>query len=236
MGDYLNLPKSPTQSSSPPPPPPPPPQAPPSTRSNMPMLYYGLVVVATAAIVLAIYNLIIVRWCAIQYRRSRDANHHFGPRRNAATRNNNISLPPSSLSRGGSTVGLTASFRYKKEIEGTNIKTQLDYDTECSVCLSVFEDGEEVRKLPRCNHSFHASCIDMWLYSHSDCPLCRNSVVEPPPPPPHAPSHLPLTPQHRHTDSALSEHSRDGLLDRASSSVSVVGIRGAFSKKILQIL
>ncbi|KAI3495708.1 hypothetical protein L1887_38054 [Cichorium endivia] len=216
MGDYLNLPKPLTQSSSPPPPPPPPPQPSQSNRSNMPMLYYGLVVVATAAIVLAIYNLIIVRWCATQYRRSREANQHFGRRRNATARSNTISLPPSSLSRGGSTVGLTSSFRYKKGIEGTNIKTQLDYDTECSVCLSVFEDGDEVTKLPRCNHSFHASCIDMWLYSHSDCPLCRAPVAEPPP---SAPSHLPLTPQHRHTDSALSEHSRDGLLDRASSSV-----------------
>ncbi|GLJ38563.1 hypothetical protein SUGI_0786310 [Cryptomeria japonica] len=48
--------------------------------------------------------------------------------------------------------------------------------TECSVCLSEFQDGEKMRLLPSCNHSFHASCIDMWFYSHSNCPLCRKNV------------------------------------------------------------
>ncbi|KAI3805698.1 hypothetical protein L1987_28301 [Smallanthus sonchifolius] len=195
MGDYLNLSIPLTQLLSSPPPPPPPPH-----RSNMPFLYYGLVVVATAAIVLAVYNLIIVRWCATQYQRSREANHVLRHRRRNTIM---LSQPPSSLSGGGSSVGLTSSFRYKKGIEDAD-KNQSDYDSECSVCLSVFEDGEEMRKLPRCNHSFHATCIDMWLYSHFDCPLCRAPVVEPSPPPP---------PQHRHTDSFLS---RDGSLqDRA---------------------
>ncbi|KAI3754156.1 hypothetical protein L1987_53934 [Smallanthus sonchifolius] len=135
----------------------------------MPFLYYGLVVVATAAIVLAVYNLIIVRWCATQYRRSREANHVLRHRR----RNNiMLSQPPSSISGGGSSVGLTSSFRYKKGIEDAD-KNQSDYDSECSVCLSVFEDGEEMRKLPRCNHSFHATCIDMWLTLIAHCVVPR---------------------------------------------------------------
>ncbi|EYU19902.1 hypothetical protein MIMGU_mgv1a019310mg, partial [Erythranthe guttata] len=40
----------------------------------------------------------------------------------------------------------------------------------CAICLCEFEDGEEVRTLPECAHAFHAPCIDMWLYSHSNCP------------------------------------------------------------------
>ncbi|KAF2540531.1 hypothetical protein F2Q68_00032503 [Brassica cretica] len=51
--------------------------------------------------------------------------------------------------------------------------------TECAVCLSEFEDGESGRVLPGCKHAFHVECIDMWLHSHSTCPLCR-SLVEPP--------------------------------------------------------
>ncbi|PKU76694.1 RING-H2 finger protein ATL8 [Dendrobium catenatum] len=47
---------------------------------------------------------------------------------------------------------------------------------ECVICLSAFNDGEEVKKLPSCGHLFHAVCIDMWLNSHSSCPLCRRSV------------------------------------------------------------
>ncbi|XVE73351.1 hypothetical protein DITRI_Ditri11bG0110900 [Diplodiscus trichospermus] len=47
---------------------------------------------------------------------------------------------------------------------------------ECVVCLSEFEDDEKARVLPKCNHTFHVDCIDMWLYSHSNCPLCRAPV------------------------------------------------------------
>ncbi|KAM0988224.1 hypothetical protein ACFX13_012436 [Malus domestica] len=51
---------------------------------------------------------------------------------------------------------------------------------ECAVCLSEFEDDETGRLLPKCKHSFHIECIDMWFQSHSTCPLCR-APVEPGP-------------------------------------------------------
>lgn len=58
--------------------------------------------------------------------------------------------------------------------------------TDCSVCLSEFLEDESVRLLPKCSHAFHIQCIDTWLRSHSNCPLCRANVVcvNPPPPPP----------------------------------------------------
>ncbi|XP_050220383.1 RING-H2 finger protein ATL2 [Mercurialis annua] len=49
---------------------------------------------------------------------------------------------------------------------------------ECAVCLSEFEENETGRVLPKCDHSFHIECIDMWFHSHSTCPICR-SPVEP---------------------------------------------------------
>lgn len=48
---------------------------------------------------------------------------------------------------------------------------------ECAVCLCEFEENEKARQLPKCNHSFHIDCIDMWLQSHSTCPLCRTSAL-----------------------------------------------------------
>ncbi|QCD86245.1 RING-H2 finger protein ATL40-like [Vigna unguiculata] len=47
---------------------------------------------------------------------------------------------------------------------------------ECVVCLNALEGEEKVKLLPNCNHFFHVSCIDMWLGSHSTCPLCRAEV------------------------------------------------------------
>ncbi|KAL1535857.1 RING-H2 finger protein atl51 [Salvia divinorum] len=59
--------------------------------------------------------------------------------------------------------------------------------TDCAVCLSEFEDDESLRLLPKCSHAFHLPCIDTWLKSQSNCPLCRASVVvvvhHPSPPP-----------------------------------------------------
>ncbi|XP_058096951.1 E3 ubiquitin-protein ligase RING1-like [Magnolia sinica] len=49
--------------------------------------------------------------------------------------------------------------------------------TECSVCLSEFHEDENLRLLPKCNHAFHLPCIDTWLKSHVNCPLCRANVV-----------------------------------------------------------
>ncbi|KAJ0654574.1 putative transcription factor C2H2 family [Helianthus annuus] len=48
---------------------------------------------------------------------------------------------------------------------------------ECAVCLSDVCEGEKTRILPKCNHGFHVECIDMWFYSHSTCPICRNTVA-----------------------------------------------------------
>ncbi|GKV33639.1 hypothetical protein SLEP1_g42120 [Rubroshorea leprosula] len=49
--------------------------------------------------------------------------------------------------------------------------------TECSVCLTEFQEDELLRLLPKCNHAFHISCIDTWLRSHTNCPLCRAGIV-----------------------------------------------------------
>lgn len=52
--------------------------------------------------------------------------------------------------------------------------------TDCPICLAEFVEGEKVRVLPRCHHGFHVRCIDIWLASHSSCPTCRRSLLDPP--------------------------------------------------------
>ncbi|KAF8407936.1 hypothetical protein HHK36_007076 [Tetracentron sinense] len=47
---------------------------------------------------------------------------------------------------------------------------------DCAVCLENFKMGDKCRLLPKCNHSFHAQCIDSWLLKTPICPICRTSV------------------------------------------------------------
>nr|KJB76708.1 hypothetical protein B456_012G103200 [Gossypium raimondii] len=61
--------------------------------------------------------------------------------------------------------------KYQKETHSKEI------GNECPVCLSVFADGEEVKQLSGCKHSFHTTCIDLWLNNHNNCPICRASVA-----------------------------------------------------------
>lgn len=48
-------------------------------------------------------------------------------------------------------------------------------EDKCAICLSEFETSENVRILP-CAHFFHVQCIDRWLLSNKNCPVCRLSI------------------------------------------------------------
>lgn len=58
------------------------------------------------------------------------------------------------------------------------IFTSLTLHCRCSVCLSEYQEEDTLRFLPLCGHSFHTSCIDIWLQQHSTCPICRVSLPE----------------------------------------------------------
>lgn len=58
----------------------------------------------------------------------------------------------------------------------------------CSICLGEILEDDTLRLLPKCSHAFHVACIDTWLKSQSNCPLCRANIVstfaQPASPPP----------------------------------------------------
>ncbi|KAG6580552.1 RING-H2 finger protein ATL33, partial [Cucurbita argyrosperma subsp. argyrosperma] len=66
---------------------------------------------------------------------------------------------------------VAVTFKYNKDEVGKEV------GNECPVCLSAFVDGEEIRQLIACKHSFHVDCIDMWFYSHPNCPVCRAEIA-----------------------------------------------------------
>ena len=44
---------------------------------------------------------------------------------------------------------------------------------KCCICLSDVEEGEDVIKLDKCLHEFHATCLTSWLKISNQCPICR---------------------------------------------------------------
>jgi hypothetical protein len=121
----------------------------------------GLLGVVAGSIVVIIYHLIAVGWCN-QRRATILPNRRQGP-----DHQTNQEAGSSSISN--SMAQLIPVIRYSKESGG---------DT-CAVCLSEFNEAQEVRVLPECLHLFHVACVDKWLNSHSSCPLCRADTIPP---------------------------------------------------------
>jgi len=48
-------------------------------------------------------------------------------------------------------------------------------ESGCAICLSEFELGCSLRRLP-CGHKFHQPCIDTWLSKRKVCPLCLQDI------------------------------------------------------------
>ncbi|KAH7435833.1 hypothetical protein KP509_06G080900 [Ceratopteris richardii] len=69
-------------------------------------------------------------------------------------------------------------FYRKKQAEGE--EGCITNESCCPICLGDYNEGETLRLLPDCGHSFHVQCIDCWLRLHVSCPLCRSSPLPSP--------------------------------------------------------
>ncbi|WCJ30843.1 RING/U-box superfamily protein [Euphorbia peplus] len=128
----------------------------------------SLSVVVLLVIVLHIYARFILR---------RQARQRAVLRRLVITGDRHSGEPP----RTGLDPSIIASlpiFIYKKTSAGTGAAVHGgdESELECAVCLSCLEEEETARILPNCKHVFHAECVDKWLSSHSNCPVCRTEA------------------------------------------------------------
>ncbi|KAL5742801.1 hypothetical protein ACOSP7_029533 [Xanthoceras sorbifolium] len=129
----------------------------------------GLLGVIAGSVMIMTYHCIAFACCYNSRRASHDnPSNNIGQRSSIHDHQQEISR----LRGGGtssSTLRLIPVYRYSKDgNEGT-----------CSVCLCEFKEGDQIRVLPECLHSFHVACIDMWLSSHTNCPICRAEATPP---------------------------------------------------------
>ncbi|XP_030486926.2 RING-H2 finger protein ATL52-like [Cannabis sativa] len=132
-------------------------------------LTFLLIAAGTTSVLITIYHLISV--CLY--------NQNQAPRQRQPQQQQ-WHLQPAGNSTEASVAELIPAHKYKKG-EGFGGYDK-DEGVVCAVCLAEFEEGEELRTLPECLHSFHAPCIDMWLFSHSTCPVCRGDATPSPSP------------------------------------------------------
>ncbi|KAJ6827766.1 putative RING-H2 finger protein ATL1 [Iris pallida] len=136
-----------------------------SSYASIPILAISLLGILTTAILLLSYYLFIIN-CCLHWRRS--GRHAAEPARDVPLHNphEGHGLDPAAI-RSIPTLRFSSAGK-----QGARV--------ECAVCLVEFEERELLRTLPGCSHSFHIDCIDTWLQSSANCPLCRFDVSRAP--------------------------------------------------------
>ncbi|KAG9453662.1 hypothetical protein H6P81_006566 [Aristolochia fimbriata] len=134
-----------------------------------PLIISLVATICTIFLLLSYYN-ILRKHCPPfnrSFRRNRDQRHLLNEANhdNPSSRFQSQGVEPSILE------AIPASQYRRKE------GNEDDNGNDCSVCLGEFGDGDWMRMLPRCSHTFHALCVDTWFQSHSTCPLCRSNVL-----------------------------------------------------------
>ncbi|CAK7356122.1 unnamed protein product [Dovyalis caffra] len=154
-------------------PPPPPSEFPDDNSSpNFSPLVIAIIGILASAFLLVSYYTIISKYCGNNdSARRRDQNH--GQNEEFEDDQNPSLHEPWHAATTGLDEALIRSITVCKYKKGDG----LIEGTDCSVCLSEFQEDESIRLLPKCSHAFHLPCIDTWLRSHSNCPLCRANIV-----------------------------------------------------------
>lgn len=53
-----------------------------------------------------------------------------------------------------------------------------DSNSPCPICLDSYVLQDSVRSIAKCEHLFHAECIELWLSKSRTCPVCRTNIVD----------------------------------------------------------
>lgn len=146
-----------------------------SSNTSFPIIAVAIIGILATAFLLVGYYVFVIK-CCLNWHRI-DLLRRF-----SLSRNRNHEDPLMAYSQATENRGLDEAvirsiptFKFRKA--GIN---NIDFGersiSECAVCLNEFKEGEKLRIMPNCGHVFHIDCIDVWLQSNDNCPLCRISI------------------------------------------------------------
>ncbi|XP_057798090.1 RING-H2 finger protein ATL16-like [Salvia miltiorrhiza] len=148
------------------------PPPPPVSDNGFPMLAVAVLGITATAFLLVSYYIFVTK-CCFRW-------HLIDPLRRFPIRRARLNEdPPASSyspaswqSRGLNELLIREipTFQYNKQ-QGESSSV-----SKCVVCLNEFQENDMLRLLPKCSHAFHLDCIDVWLLSNSNCPLCRSAI------------------------------------------------------------
>ncbi|XP_020600344.1 RING-H2 finger protein ATL16-like [Phalaenopsis equestris] len=142
-----------------------------SSESSFPVLTVSIIGILATSIILLSYYLFVTKCCLnLQHFRiiSSISSSHLRRRgREDILASHSSILDVNGLQE--CEIQSIPNFRYKRS------RFQCSF-YECSVCLNEFREEERIRMLPNCFHVFHIDCIDTWLQTHKNCPICRSEI------------------------------------------------------------
>ncbi|CAH8387271.1 unnamed protein product [Eruca vesicaria subsp. sativa] len=151
--------------------PPPPFPAPPRSIDFTPIKLI-FAVIAIVAVPALVYALFFTTPSSSRRRNSSSSSRRSSSSSSDDTPHVTVDITPAEIDATTTTTVTPESVKkLKKETHSKEI------GNECTVCLLVLADGEEIRQLSACKHKFHVSCIERWLKDHPNCPICRADVA-----------------------------------------------------------
>ena len=136
----------------------------------------AMVVIVAAAFVLVTYSRLITRHLSPPIHRLIQRFHRPPPSSSSLGDIESLQYDSTSFET-PLTYGLDESIIKTIPFFIYTTKYEQESRRDCAVCLLEFEDHDYVRTLPLCSHTFHLDCIDAWLRSHANCPLCRSLLL-----------------------------------------------------------
>ncbi|KAL6989870.1 RING-type E3 ubiquitin transferase [Sarracenia purpurea var. burkii] len=145
-----------------------------SSTASFPILAVAIIGIFATVFLLLSYYIFVIKCCLNGHRI--DLLSRFSVSRNRGNRDH-VGLYSPRIQRRGleeSAIQSIPIFQFKRG-EGSGVFRERSF-TECAVCLNEFQEQDKLRAIPNCAHAFHVDCIDVWLQSNINCPLCRTSV------------------------------------------------------------